>query len=267
MTLTLSEGPLSESPPETVNYRVDASGSRMLFQDFPRRVRAVLAGETLLDTRRGRLLHETGHLPVLYVPEDDLRSNLFEPSDHSTHCPHKGEAAYRSVQVDGAVAENAVWGYPEPITSAAWLRGYAAVEWDAMDAWFEEDEQIFGHVRDPYHRVDVRDASRHVRVLAAGEVVAETFRPKLLFETGFRPRYYIPPEDVRRDLLEASATRTICPYKGFASYWSLRLDDHRIADAAWGYEHPFEETVKMADHLCFIAEDLEVEVDGEPVEQ
>lgn len=267
MTLTLSEGPLSERAPETVNYRVDAPGSRMLFQDFPRRVRAVLAGETVFDTRRGRLLHETGHLPVLYVPEDVLRSNLLEWSEQRTECPHKGEAAYRSVRVGDRVAENAVWSYPQPIPSAAWLRGYAAVEWNAMDAWFEEDEQVFGHLRDPYHRVDVRDSSRHVRVLADGEVVAESFRPKLLFETGFRPRYYIPPEDVRRDLLEPSPTKTICPYKGFASYWSLRRGDREIADAAWGYEHPFEETVKMPDHLCFLAEDLEVEVDGELVEQ
>jgi len=267
MTLTLSEGPLAEHPPATVNYKVEGPEHRMLFQDFPRRVRAVLDGEAVFDTRRGRLLHETGYQPILYVPEDDFRSELLKDSEHTTHCPYKGDAAYRSIHVGDRVAENAVWSYPAPIASAAWLRGYAAVRWDLMDAWFEEDEQVFQHMRDPYHRVDVRDSSRHVRVLAGAELVAETHRPKILFETGFRPRYYIPPEDARRDLLEPSATRTICPYKGFASYWTLRVDGQVIEDGAFSYEHPFEETSKAPGHLCFLAEGLDVEVDGEPAQQ
>ncbi|MGH2803228.1 MAG: DUF427 domain-containing protein, partial [Thermoleophilaceae bacterium] len=114
MTLTLSNGPLSGHPPDTTNYEVRGPEHRLLLQEFPRRVRAELAGETVLDTRRGKLLHETGHLPQLYIPDEDLRDDLLEPSDHRTHCPFKGDASYWSVRAGGRLAENAVWAYPEP---------------------------------------------------------------------------------------------------------------------------------------------------------
>lgn len=262
MTLTLSHGPLSGRPPEAVNYRIEGPAHRLLFDDFPRRVRAVLAGETIADTDRGKLLHETGLLPVLYFPEEDLRSDLLEPSDHSTHCPFKGDASYRSIRVGDRVAENAVWYYPEPLEGATWLRGYAAIYWNLMDAWLDEDEEVEGHLRDPYHRVDVRDSNRVVRVLAGSEVIAETSRPKLLSETGLPNRFYIPPEDVRRDLLQPSDTRTICPYKGRASYWSLRTSDRKFDDVAWSYEKPLDNAAKVLGHLCFAHPEISVTVDG-----
>jgi uncharacterized protein (DUF427 family) len=106
------------------------------------------------------------------------------------------------------------------------------------DAWFEEDEQIFVHPRDPYHRVDVLDSSRHVKVTVNGEVLAETVRPKLLFETGLPPRYYIPPEDVREDVLVDSDKQTWCPYKGAASYYSVEAGGGRVEDLIWYYPEP-----------------------------
>lgn len=263
MTLTLSHGPLSGHPPETVNYRIDGPEHRLLFDDFPRRVRAVLAGETVADTVRGRLLHETGLLPVLYFPIQDLRADLLERSDHSTHCPFKGDASYWSVRVGDRFAENAVWQYSEPREGAEWLRGYAAMYWTAMDAWLDEDEEVHGHLRDPYHRVDVRTSSRRVRVLAGSEVIAETSRPMLLSETGLPNRFYIPPEDVRSDLLQPSETRTVCPYKGAASYWSLRSGDRQVGDVAWSYEQPLEGAAKVPGHLSFAHPEITVMVDGE----
>jgi uncharacterized protein (DUF427 family) len=261
MSLTLSHGPLSGKPAEA-NYRIEGPAHRLLFDDFPRRVRASYGGQTVLDTRRGKLLHETGLLPQLYVPRQDVRFDLLKATDHTTHCPFKGDACYWSVRSGARTAENAVWAYPEPNEAASWLRDYVAAYWDAMDAWFDEDEEISGHLRDPYHRVDVRQTSRHLRVLVDGEVVAETNRPKILSETGLPNRYYLPPEDVRRDLIESSATQTVCPYKGIASYRTLRLGERRIADAAWLYPEPLEDAFKIRDHLCFdLGEGITVEID------
>jgi len=108
-----------------------------------------------------------------------------------------------------------------------------AFRFDAMDDWLEEDEPILGHPRDPYHRVDVRQGSDHVRVLAGGEILADTARPKLLFETGLPTRWYIPPQDVRTGLLIESDTTTVCPYKGRARYRSLAAGDRPIEDVAF----------------------------------
>jgi len=266
MTLTLSRGPLSETPPEATNYRVDGPRHRLLFEDFPRRLRAVLGSETVVDTTRAKLLHESAHLPQVYVAREDVRDDLLEASDHTTHCPFKGDASYWSVKAGDRVAENAVWTYPEPLDEAAWLRDHVALYWGAMDAWFDEDEEVSGHLRDPYHRVDVRDSSRRVRVLVAGEVVAETDRPKLLSETGLPNRFYIHPRDVRRELLEPSARHTTCAYKGVASYHALAVGNRRIEDGAFFYPEPVDGAQKVRDHLCFYGEGIETEVDGERVE-
>ncbi|MDQ3966496.1 MAG: DUF427 domain-containing protein, partial [Actinomycetota bacterium] len=131
------------------------------------------------------------------------------------------------------------------------------------DAWYEEDEEVFVHPRDPYHRVDILDSSRHVRVLVNGEVVAETDRPELLFETGLPTRYYIPPEDVREELLVPSDTTTQCPYKGVASYWSVDAGGELFEDLSWYYPEPLPEAAKISGLLCFFNERVDLEVDGE----
>lgn len=263
MTLTLSNGPLAAHPPQTVNYRIDSPDHALFFHEFPRRVRAVFAGETVADTARGMLLHETGYLPKLYIPEEDVRADRLERSDTVTWCPFKGHATYRSIRVGDRVAPDAAWTYADPIDAVPWLAGYVSIAWGSMDAWFDEDEEVEGHLRDPYHRVDVRASSRHVRVLVGDELLAETAKPQLLSETGLPNRWYIPAGDVRRDLLERSATVTICPYKGRASYWSLRLGDRRVDDVAFSYEEPLENAMKAGGHLCFVHSEVTVAVDGE----
>ncbi len=266
MTLTLSDGPLAAKAPHTVNYRIDGPDHRLLFTEFPRRVRALFGHQTALDSTRGMLLHETEYLPQLYVPREDIRAEMLEPSEHTTHCPFKGDAAYWSLRAGDRVAENAVWEYHEPTDEARWLRGYLAVEFGAMEAWFDEDEEIDGHFRDPYHRVDARHSRRHVRVVVDGEVVADTDRLALLSETGLPNRYYIPVDDVRRDFLEPSATHTVCPYKGRASYHTLRVGDRSIQDAVWFYPEPLENALKAKNHLCYSGESVEIHVDGRRME-
>jgi uncharacterized protein (DUF427 family) len=264
MTLTIGTGPFGDQGEKTFNFQVEAPRDHVLyFEDSPRRVRVELGGETVADSRRVKLMHETRHLPVYYFPEEDVRMDLLEATDHTTRCPHKGEASHWSVRVGENVAENAVWSYPEPIESAPPIAGYLAFYWRKMDRWFEEDEEVFVHPRDPYHRVDVLESSRHVKVSVNGEVVAETDRPVVLFETGLPPRYYIPPEDVREDVLLPSDRQTQCPYKGTASYHSVEAGGETVEDVVWHYPEPIPAAEKVRDNLSFFNEKVDLEVDGE----
>jgi uncharacterized protein (DUF427 family) len=266
MSLTMGTAPFGHRPGGAFNAAVQFdrdAGHMLYFEDSPRRVRGVFAGETIVDTTRAKLMHETGLLPVYYFPHEDVNADVLEATEHSTHCPFKGDASYWSVVVGERVTENAAWHYPEPIEGAPPLAGYTAFYWKALDQWFEEDEEVFVHARDPYHRVDVMDSSRHVRVSVNGEVVAETTRPKLLFETGLPTRYYIPPADVRADALEPNDTTTRCPYKGSATYRSVIAGGEREEALAWIYEDPIPEAVAIAGQLAFFNERVDLEVDGE----
>jgi uncharacterized protein (DUF427 family) len=261
MTLTRPPGPLAGTGEQRTNYRVEGPQHRLLWHPFPRRVRAEFGGQTVLDTRAGMLLHETGLRPQLYLPERDLREGLLEPTDHHTYCPFKGEASYRTLRVGDRVADNAVWNYPDPVPSASWLAGYAALYWPAVDRWLDEDDEALGHLPDPFHRIDVRATSRQVRILAGDMVLAESSRALVLSETGLPNRYYLPAADIREKLV-ASTTQTVCPYKGWASYWSLHLDGRELADVAWEYPQPLEEAARIAGYRCFGHDELTVEIDG-----
>jgi uncharacterized protein (DUF427 family) len=264
MSLTFSNGPLSGRPPETVNYRIEGPAHKLLMHEFPRRVRATFGGQTVVDTTRAVLLHETGLPPQVYVPIEDIRADLIQPTDHHTYCPFKGTASYWTVNAGDQQAENAIWAYPEPNAEASWLRGYAGFYWGAMDEWYDEDERVEG-LRDPYHRVDVRRTSRRVRVLLkdgndGNTVLADTTRPLLLSETGLPNRFYLPAEDVRQDLLEPTGTQTVCPYKGTASYWSVITGDGKLADAVWSYPQAEGDSAPVRGYLSFLHDDLTVEV-------
>ena len=238
-------------------------GYRIDFAPCAKRVRAVFNGETVADSTAVRLLHETAHIPVYYFPREDLRPDLLTRTTHSSYCPFKGEASYWSLSVGDRVAENAVWSYEAPYREVADIKDYMAFYWNRMDRWFEEDEEVFVHARDPYVRLDVLPSSRPVRIVAGGEVVAESARALFLFETGLPTRYYIPREDVRQDLLVASDSHTACPYKGTASYHSLKLGDRLMEDIVWFYPEPVREVTPIRDHLCFYNEKVDaVVVDG-----
>mgnify|MGYP001178116909 FL=1 len=232
--------------------------------DSPRHVRVFFAGETVADSNRVKLLREAEVLPVYYFPKDDVRADLFVPTPHKSRCPVKGEASYWSMRVGKQVAENAVWNYLAPLSEAASLKDHFAFEWNKMDKWMEEDEEIFKHARDPFKRVDALPSRRHVRVVIDGVTVADTRRPHLLFETNHPVRYYLPQEDVRMDLLVPSATTSRCPYKGSASYWSVKLGGHTFDDLVWGYMEPIPECPKIKGLLCFWHErGADIYVDGE----
>jgi len=236
---------------------------RITFEASPRCVRVKFNGETIADSTAARLLFETRHLPVYYFPRADVRLDLLCPTDHSSFCPYKGNAAYWTVAVGDRVAENAVWGYPEPFDEVAAIKDYFAFYWNRVDSWWEEDDEIFVHPRDPYKRVDVVASSRPVRIIVGGQIVAETARARFLFETRLPTRYYIPPEDVRMDLLMPSDKVTACPYKGTARYYSVRIGDREFPDIVWSYPDPIAECPKIKGYLCFFNEHVdEILVDG-----
>jgi uncharacterized protein (DUF427 family) len=139
------------------------------------------------------------------------------------------------------------------------LSGHVVLDFDAFDAWYEEDEVNVGHPRDPFHRIEIVHSSRHLRVERDGELLAESTDPCLLLESMLPPRYYIPAEDVSRGLLRPSATRTVCAYKGHASYWSLADED----DIAWSYREPLREAAEVRDRIAFFNERVDLVVDGQ----
>jgi uncharacterized protein (DUF427 family) len=229
-------------------------------------VRVKFNGEIIADSTNAHLLFETRHLPVYYFPRSDVRMDRMTPTGHHTFCPYKGTASYWTVAVGDKVAENAVWGYPEPFEEVTAIKDFVAFYWNRVDAWYEEDEEIFVHPRDPYKRVDVLDSSRSVQVVVGGQVIAETRRARFLFETRLPTRYYIPPDDVRMELLVPSETVTRCPYKGEASYHSVKIGDKVFSDLVWSYPDPIPECPKIKGYLCFFNEQVdEIRVDGVPV--
>lgn len=238
------------------DYRVD-------FIPSPRRVRVTFGGETIADSTRVMMARETGHTPVYYFPPDDVRMDLMTPTDHHTHCPYKGDASYWTIRAGGKAAENAMWAYPDPYDESEAMKDYCGFYWKRVDHWYEEDEEIFVHPRDPYKRIDVVESHRPVRVVLAGTTVAETTNAYFLFETGLPVRYYIPEVDVRMDLLEPSETHTSCPYKGTASYYSARIGDRVFDDVVWVYPDPIPECPKIKGLLCFYNEVVDdIFVDG-----
>jgi len=234
--------------------------------DSPRNVRVIFNGETIADSKHAKLVREAEVLPIYYFPQEDVRADLLSPSQSRTTCPYKGEACYWSIGKGAKLAENASWSYQDPLPAAAAIRNHFAFEWSKMDKWLEEDEEIFVHARDPYKRVDVLPSSRHIRILIDGQLIAETRRPRLVFETNHPVRYYIPQEDVLMDLLVRSTTKSRCPYKGPADYWSVKLGEQQFEDMVWGYMEPIPECPKIKGLLCFFHErGADIVVDGEEV--
>ncbi len=238
------------------NYRIS-------FEPCRKRIRAVVGGETVIDTVGARLMHESKHIPVYYFPRADVRMELLQATDNASHCPFKGDASYWTIAAGGETRENAVWSYEDPYGEVDGIKDYMACYWDRIDHWYEEDEEVFVHARDPYKRIDILESSRTVRIFAGGDCVAQSRRALFLFETGLPVRYYLPADDVSDDILVASGKQTACPYKGTANYHSIQLGGEVHEDLVWTYPAPLAEVARIKDHLCFFNERVDrIEVDG-----
>jgi uncharacterized protein (DUF427 family) len=227
-----------------------------------KRVRTYLGGEPVADTTRPLLVWEVPYYPTYYFPIGDVRTELLEPDGGVKRSPSLGEGNSFAVRTASKQApEAALRRESSPIEQ---LREAVRFEWDAMDAWFEEDEEVFTHARDPHTRVDVLASSRAVRVEIDGVTVAESTSPRLLFETGLPVRFYLPKTHVRLDLLEPSETVTHCPYKGQAQTWSVRVGERLYEDLAWSYPTPLPESEGIAGLIAFYNEKVHLIVDGVP---
>jgi len=228
----------------------------------PRWVRAFAGGVAVADSRRVMLGFIGGRMPVYYFPLDDVRTDLLVERV-STEDGERAKLFY-DLRAGDRVIDRAAWRFVNLPDGASELEGHVAFYWNRLDHWFEEDDEVFVHARDPYHRVDVLNSSRHVRVFMDGEVLADSQRPRLLFETGLPTRYYLPRLDVRMDLLGPSATVSHCPYKGRTVHFDLQLGDRTVHDIAWSYPYPIPECPKIENLVCFYDERVErIEVDGE----
>jgi uncharacterized protein (DUF427 family) len=245
----------------TTTARRNETRGRVRIEPGAKRVRAYLGGVAVADTTRPLLVWEKPYYPTYYFPVADVRTELLEAdAAPSAHSPSRGEGRSFTVRAGGVEAPGAALRYEQsPLPE---LREAVRFEWDAMDAWFEEDEQVFTHPRDPYTRVDILPSSRHVRVEVDGVTIAESAKPTLLFETGLPVRYYLPKTHVRMELLEPTASVSHCPYKGQAEWWSVRAGDQVHEDLAWSYRTPLPESQKIAGLVAFYNEKVDLYVDG-----
>lgn len=242
-----------------------SSRGRVRVERGAKRVRATLGGQEVVDTTTPVLVWEVPYYPAYYLPLDDLAAEL-RPTGETTRSPSRGDGQVHDVVLGEFVAAGAALTFPgSPIEE---LRDLVRLDWDSMDAWFEEEVEVIVHPRSPEVRVDVLASSRHVRVSVDGVVLAESDRPTLLFETGLPMRAYLPQADVRMDLLAPTDTTSSCPYKGHARWWSVELPDGaRHDDLAWSYPTPLPESSGIDDLVAFYDERVDVELDGVPVER
>ena len=230
-----------------------------------KRVRGMVGGEVVVDSTAPLLVWEKPYYPTYYFRADDVRTNLLVDTGDTSRTPSRGTATVYSIVTDDFEVEGAALGYDEsPIDE---LVGTFTITWKAMDHWFEEDEEVFVHPRDPYTRIDALRSSRRVQVSVDGVDLADSTSPVILFETGLPPRYYLPKSDVRMDRLAPSDTTSECPYKGTAEYWSAEANGTIHEDLVWSYPFPARESQPIAGLLCFYDERVDVTVDGLPQER
>jgi uncharacterized protein (DUF427 family) len=240
---------------------VSETRERVHIEDGAKRVRTYFGGELVADTKHLKLVWEVPYYPAYYFPRQDVHMDFLSPNGRTQHSPSRGDAHNFTIKAGGREGVNSAWHYPEsPVVE---LRDLIRFDWNSMDGWFEEDEEVFVHPHDPYTRIDTLHSSRHVEVEVNGVKIADTRKPTLLFETRLPTRFYIPKLDIRMDLLTPTDTVTGCAYKGFAQYWSVKAGSETIKDLAWSYKTPFPENAKIAGLVAFYNEKADFIVDGE----
>ncbi len=233
-----------------------------------RRVRAVAGGVVVADSDDAVLYGGDAGEAVYYFPADDVRRDLLADSGRTSSVAGLGTMALYHLQATSrasarsSAGSSAAFSPLDPPPGLDVLRGRLAFEWGAVDAWFEEDDEVHGSPRVPYHRVDAIHSGRHVVVTLAGRVLAESRRSVAVFETNQPARYYLSRLDTAMAALAPSERRDKSPYLGTACYFSVVLGDKLFADVAWSYPFPIPECPKVAGLICFDESVAEIEVDG-----
>jgi uncharacterized protein (DUF427 family) len=256
MGLAWQQGPLSE---RAVGHFLtpEPLPERMLFAEpLRRRMRVRFGGEWVADSEDVVLLHEPNRYPVAYFPLADVAEGVLAETRTTAH-RELGPAAWFTVRAGDREAPRAAWRYTDLPAHADILRDRVAFAWRAMDAFYEEDERIVGHAADPYHRVDIRQTSRHLVVRDGDRVVAETRRPFVVYESGFAPRWYVPRDDIDQAALTPVDGETFCPYKGLAGYFDIGSRRR----AAWSYPGAWPEVARVSGFVSFEPDLVDVFLD------
>jgi uncharacterized protein (DUF427 family) len=258
MGLSWQQGPLA--PGAIGHFLVpDPLPDRLLYAEpLRRRMRVLFGGRWIADSEHVVLLHEPGRYPVAYFPLTDIAADALHPTEHITQHRDLGTTSWYTVRVGDHSTPRAAWQHTELPPHAAELKERVALAWRAMDAFYEEDERIVGHAADSYHRIDIRQTSRHLQVRHYDQVIADSCRPLVLYESGFAPRWYVPRADVDESALTPVDGKTFCPYKGLARYYDIG----GARRAVWSYEHAWDEVRRIAGLLSFEPDKISVHLDG-----
>jgi uncharacterized protein (DUF427 family) len=258
MGLAWQQGPLAPGAVGTFLVAQPLPERLLYAEPLRRRVRVMFAGSWIAQSDDVVLLHEPGRYPVAYFPKADVTGGVLLVSERTTDHPDLGLTAWYGVALGEHQARRGAWEHTRLPAFATLLAGRVAFAWHAMDAFYEEEERILGHAADAYHRIDIRQSSRHLTVRAGESVIADTTRPLVLYESGFAPRWYVPGDDVSRPALQIVDRQTFCPYKGLCSYWDI--GERRRA--AWSYPDPYREVDRIGGLLSFEPDKVEVLLDG-----
>lgn len=225
----------------------------------PRRIRGIKGDETIVDTTRALYVWEWPHYPQYYFPKEDVKMHgLVEGEEFATP---QGDA--RRLYLRAGAVERSPVGRTITSSTLAGVARTVRLEWNALDRWFEEDEEVFVHPRSPYKRVDALRSTRAVRIELNGIVLAQAQGCVMVFETGLPTRYYLDPTNVRFASLTPSSTRTQCPYKGSTGgYWSAHANGAHVADVAWTYLFTTPAMTPIAGLIAFLNEKVDVFIDG-----
>jgi uncharacterized protein (DUF427 family) len=258
MGLSWQQGPLA--PGAAGRFLVpEPLPERLLFAEpLRRRMRVKFGGAWVADSEDIVLLHEPGRYPVAYFPLSDIFPDVLRSSDYFTTHRDLGETTWYAVRAGAHARPRSAWEHTALPSYASELKGRVAFAWRAMDAFYEEDERIVGHAADAYHRIDIRQTSRHLVVQHNDQVVANTKRPLALYESGFAPRWYVPSADVDSAALARAEGQTFCPYKGLCSYYDIG----GAAKSAWSYPDAYTEVRRISGCISFEPNLVDVTLDG-----
>jgi len=259
--LSWQQGPLS--PGAIGRFLVpEPLPKRLLYAEpLRRRTRVLFGGTWIADSEHALVLFEPGRYPVAYFPESDIVPDALQRAEHTTHHPDLGLTSWYTVRSGEHSAARGAWQHVELPAYARGLQARVAFAWRAMDAFYEEDERVLGHASDSYHRIDIRQTSRHIVVRHGDRIVAQTNRALVLYESGFAPRWYVPRTDVDESALTPADQQTFCPYKGLCSYYNIGDARH----AAWSYRHAYTEVCRISDFISFEPDIVSVQIDGTQV--
>lgn len=234
-------------------------------EPVPRRIRAMVGDRVIVDTKRALYVWEWPNYPQYYIPVTDIDASVLVDEQHEEHL-RRGTAKRLGIRVDDDHRPGVAHRYTDSDIDG--ITGTVRFEWAALDSWFEEDEEVFVHPRNPYTRVDALRSTRTVTVSLDAVELARSSSPVMVFETGLPTRYYFNRTEVRFEHLVGSDTVTSCPYKGQTSgYWSVRLGDRTIPDLAWAYDFPTRQLLPIAGLVSFYNEKTDIEIDGEPLDR